>query len=220
MDSTKKTISSLIILFSAQVSAVETADTVSDWTDSNNRTATIREWYHDSNQKKGYTNIRRKAFSTLVSSAVSGEQRLYFEIEVNNSTVDFRKPEKDRMLDFMTSVKGENYCDPKTFAENSTANNSTSKGPRSSTWKINGTNVRMSEWCTRSTFKIPLGDEEGQYYWYISATATTDRGRNYIINAFKTAKSSISIEASTGDNYNVSAKGFTKVWNNFGGDAL
>ncbi|AYO17107.1 hypothetical protein D0812_22215 [Vibrio owensii] len=216
MDSTKKVIGSLLILFSTHTVA---SDSVADWNEEKNSAITIRDQMHENYQKEGYTDIRRKAFTALIGSAVSGQQRLYFEIEANNSTIDFSKPEKERMIDFMTSVTGENYCDPSTFAENSTSNDSLSKGPRSSTWKVNGTNVRMNEWCTRSTIKIPMGDK-GKYYWYLSATPVTDRGDNYIINTFKSAKKSVAIEASTGDKYNVSAKGFTKVWNNFGGDAL
>ncbi len=73
---------------------------------------------------------------------------------------------------------------------------------------INGQPVKFISFCS----------ESGSDSWYQSMTAQSAAGRDFVINAFKTSKTvSISTPAYK---LEVSAKGFTKVWDNTGGDAL
>lgn len=80
---------------------------------------------------------------------------------------------------------------------------------RERTWKVGGQNIRMNEFCY---------DNGDRYEW--SATPLTDKGEAYVVQAFKSAPSHVYVTLSDNRKIKVSAKGFTKVWNNAGGDAL
>ncbi|PMG70652.1 hypothetical protein [Vibrio lentus] len=77
-------------------------------------------------------------------------------------------------------------------------------------WKINGQPVKMFEVCTK------YGDSDS---YYVYAYPVTETGRNFVINAFKNSKRLVKIEG-LGHDFNLSAKGFTQAWNNFGGNAI
>ncbi|GAM59089.1 hypothetical protein JCM19231_550 [Vibrio ishigakensis] len=60
-------------------------------------------------------------------------------------------------------------------------------------------------------------DSSGEY---TSAGALTDAGQQFIVNEFK-RKNVVHVKfGPNGGAVNFSAKGFTKAWNNGGGDAL
>jgi len=77
-------------------------------------------------------------------------------------------------------------------------------------WKIGKRNVRMNVFCEYSS---------KDNHWYEYATPTTYLGREYVTNTFKKAKYQVFVK-STDYAQHFSAKGFTKAWNNFGGNAL
>ena len=75
---------------------------------------------------------------------------------------------------------------------------------------FNGQAVRMTGYC--NTY-------DGPNKTYYSYTPYTDNGHNYVINLFK--KSTLPVKVTVdGDTIDIPVMGFTKVWNNFGGDAI
>ncbi|MEZ9627849.1 hypothetical protein [Aliivibrio fischeri] len=76
-------------------------------------------------------------------------------------------------------------------------------------WKINNQNIKMSTYCSTT----PSGNYE------LSATPATPAGENFVKKQFMNSNDTVHID--NGDfNINMSAIGFMKVWNNYGGDAI
>ncbi|HBH7915268.1 TPA: hypothetical protein N2902_003691 [Vibrio parahaemolyticus] len=76
-------------------------------------------------------------------------------------------------------------------------------------WKINGSFVKMYAYCAKDGF--------------INATPSTGAGERFTVGEFMKSNKSVRVTAtSKGLNLSadVSAVGFTKTWNEFGGDAL
>ncbi|QLE85330.1 hypothetical protein FLM48_09680 [Shewanella sp. Scap07] len=84
-------------------------------------------------------------------------------------------------------------------------------GYRETVYKINGQNVKMRERCTKYT------DTNSHYKM---SWAITDNGHSFIVNTFKNAKDSVHVKFSDGGAVNFSAKGFSREWNSFGGNAI
>ncbi|MFM2591320.1 hypothetical protein [Vibrio sp. TBV020] len=202
------------ILLSLSSTQATAEDKVNDWNEKYGNAMTTRDKFSDNYDKEGYTDRRRDTYSAKIGSTVTGKQRLYFQIESNTSIINFSQSNETRLKQYLSSITGIDRCDPADYSTNDK-----NAGPLDSVWKFNGVNVRMLEWCEESELKLPFGGN-GQHYWYINATTYTDKGNNYVTNTFKVAKEPIKIKASTGEVFAISAKGFTKVWNNFGGDAL
>lgn len=126
-----------------------------------------------------------------VITSYKGEQQWSAKIRhAKNST--------QRMF-FFYERTGNSPCNPSTIKKNAI-------------WKFNGQPVQIFQWCKK------YADTE-RYYVY--ATSATDKGDKFIVSTFK-AKSFVYIEPSSDFNWkvNLSAKGFSKAWNSYGGDAL
>lgn len=104
------------------------------------------------------------------------------------STVSFSKG-GDKRLYFSIS-KREDVCQPKDYES------------KTSVWEFNKQAISMSVWCNKHSD-----------HYKISATPTTEKGLEFVINTFLKATVNISIEGS-GYSYPVSVEGFSKVWNN------
>jgi hypothetical protein len=80
----------------------------------------------------------------------------------------------------------------------------------SEVWKFADQNVKMTTYC-----------DETEGAKYLTATPETDAGAAFVINAFKNSAGGVKIvPASFQQGFKMSAKGFTKVWNNGGGNAI
>lgn len=82
--------------------------------------------------------------------------------------------------------------------------------PTSITLVFNGQAVKMSRWCKKFT------DANKYYYSY---TPETERGHNYVVNLFKTSLSPVTIKIDN-DMLSLPAIGFSRIWNNAGGNAI
>ncbi len=78
------------------------------------------------------------------------------------------------------------------------------------TMTFNGQAVKMNKYCNK------YADSSNTYYSY---TPSTEKGHLFIINLFKTSTAPIKLTFD-GDTLYVPAKGFTKIWNNAGGNAI
>ncbi|GLR77233.1 hypothetical protein [Aliivibrio sifiae] len=76
-------------------------------------------------------------------------------------------------------------------------------------WKINHQNIKMTTYCATT--------DSGNYE--LSATPATAAGERFVQKQFMNSNNTVHID--NGDfKINMSAIGFMKVWNNFGGDAI
>lgn len=82
--------------------------------------------------------------------------------------------------------------------------------PTSTTVVFNGQAVKMSRWCLKFN---------GTNKYYYSYTPETERGHSYVVNLFKTSVSPVRIKLDTESLY-LPAIGFSKIWNNAGGNAI
>lgn len=82
--------------------------------------------------------------------------------------------------------------------------------PDTSTMSFNGQAVKMNRFCNKFT------DTSNTYYSY---TPSTEKGQSFIINLFKTSTAPIELTFDDGTLY-VPVKGFTKIWNSAGGNAI
>ncbi|PMN99609.1 hypothetical protein BCT21_11605 [Vibrio sp. 10N.222.55.F9] len=99
------------------------------------------------------------------------------------------------------------------YIEHSVKNGSTCKAYSSrstSVIKINGQAVKFLTFCNQ------FSDSKN---WYQSMTPETTRGASFVVNTFKNAPKTVSVEA-IDYTFNATAVGFTKAWNNAGGNAL
>lgn len=87
---------------------------------------------------------------------------------------------------------------------------STTSYPTTATIIFDDQAVKMSRWCKKF-------DDVDQYYYQY--TPETDRGDSYVINLFKRATLPIKIHID-GETLYFPVMGFTKAWNNAGGDAI
>ncbi len=87
---------------------------------------------------------------------------------------------------------------------------STTSYPTTATIIFDDQAVKMSRWCKK------FNDVDQYYYQY---TPETDRGDSYVINLFKRATLPIKIHID-GETLYFPVMGFTKAWNNAGGDAI
>lgn len=126
-----------------------------------------------------------------VTTSYKGEQHWSAKIRhAKNST--------QRMF-FFYERTGNSPCNPSTTKE-------------TAVWKFNGQPVQIFQWCKRYA-------DTGRHFLY--ATAVTDKGDKFIVDSFK-AKDHVYIEPSSDFNWkvNLSAKGFSKAWGAYGGNAL
>ncbi|PMG45651.1 hypothetical protein BCU90_17455 [Vibrio lentus] len=79
-------------------------------------------------------------------------------------------------------------------------------------WRFNGQPVQMFQWCSAYS-------DTGRYYLY--GSPRTNAGDRYVVDTFL-KKEWVYLEAPSPYTWqiNLSAKGFTKAWNSFGGNAL
>ena len=85
-----------------------------------------------------------------------------------------------------------------------------SKKPTTSIWYFNSQTVKMLTWCKKHS-------DSGVYT--LSFTPKSNKGRNFVVSAFRNAASTVAIKTDTLD-FKMSAKGFTKVWNSISSEAL
>lgn len=122
-----------------------------------------------------------------------GEEKKYFEANVSHS------------------ISGEQRLYFVDYYDVSSQNCSyESSIPESTTMIINNQAVKMSRWCKK------FHSVKQYYYQY---TPETVRGHNYVVNLFKAAVSPIKIQINN-DTLYFPVIGFTKVWNNAGGNAI
>lgn len=76
--------------------------------------------------------------------------------------------------------------------------------------KFNGQAIKMFAWCKK------FNNSDG---YYLQLAPETKRGKQFVINTFKSAKNTVLFEYE-GLSVHIPAKGFTYAWNNAGGDAL
>ncbi len=79
-------------------------------------------------------------------------------------------------------------------------------------WRVNDQPIQVYQWCKKY-------QDTDRYYFY--ATAKTDIGDSFIVNSFR-YKNYVYVESDSDFRWkvNLSAKGFTKAWDSFGGNAL
>ncbi|MCP5212995.1 MAG: hypothetical protein H6998_18925 [Hahellaceae bacterium] len=92
-----------------------------------------------------------------------------------------------------------NMCLPKQISETSIA-------------KLDGQPVKMRTWCNKYTYS-------NSNNYYLTITPETIAGRKFVVSRFKTAPKEVLFEHE-GIVVYIPAKGFTKAWKQFGGDAL
>jgi len=127
-------------------------------------------------------------FEGIIASNLDGKQNLYFQI-TNISDGKFISSCSPSTNGYEHNETGDNYM-------------------RDTTWTINNQNVKMIVFCNERS--------DGTYYPY--ATAETNAGKDFVVNAFKKSNA---VRISGGDfNVNLTAKGFSKTWNSYGGDAI
>ncbi|WP_274882453.1 hypothetical protein [Vibrio harveyi] len=178
------------------------------------KATTLIEHLSTNSEDKSLTDRQLTVFSSRIEMSKSNKQQLYFELDKSVSSVDWSMPYESKVIAFYNTLKGVDACDIKAFDRDKDRDGSISFS-RSTIWKINHKNIRMTEWCARMP-KLT----SGRGYWILIATPKTDKGESFVINAFKKGKSHIPLKLSNGMSVNSSAIGFTKEWNNFGGNAL
>jgi hypothetical protein len=82
--------------------------------------------------------------------------------------------------------------------------------PTTDTVVFSGQAVKMIRSCNK------YNNVDQNYYSY---TPYTDKGHKYIVDLFKKSTTPIKVTID-GDKVDIPVKGFTKVWNSFGGDAI
>lgn len=75
---------------------------------------------------------------------------------------------------------------------------------------FNGQAVKMTRFCNK------FSDTNVTYYLY---TPSTEKGHSFIINLFKTSTTPVELGFND-DTLYIPVKGFTKVWNSAGGNAI
>jgi TPR repeat protein len=84
------------------------------------------------------------------------------------------------------------------------------KKPLTDIWSFNKQAVKMLKWCKKYT------DSESNY---LQLTPKSYKGFKFVVSAFREATSTVAIK--TGNiNFEISSKGFTKVWNSLSSTAL
>ncbi len=78
------------------------------------------------------------------------------------------------------------------------------------TMNFNGQAVKMFRWCKKSS------NSNQNYYQY---TPQTKRGDAYLVNLFKQSKQPVKVQFDDETLY-IPVKGFTRVWNSAGGNAI
>lgn len=136
----------------------------------------------------------KKVFSTSVRHSAEGKQRLYFDFDYNF------------VLDINPSASiGDKYS-----AINLYLSSRRVSTPSSTVMIFNRQAIKMSGYAKTYT------DTDNTYTSY---TPETVAGHNYLINLFKKSTSPIEVEFQ-GDKIYLPVIGFTKVWNDYGGNAL
>lgn len=97
-----------------------------------------------------------------------------------------------------------------TFNPSDNAKCSTYSKTEITTMTFNGQAVKMTKFCGKFV------DSDVTYYYY---TPNTEKGHLFIINLFKTSTAPIELVIN-GETLYVPVKGFTKVWNSAGGNAI
>jgi len=82
--------------------------------------------------------------------------------------------------------------------------------PSISIWYFNKQAVKMASWCR----KLSNSDDR-----YLQLTPKSDKGAGFVVSAFRNSPSSVAIKTDT-ENFEMSVKGFTKVWNSLSSKAL
>lgn len=82
--------------------------------------------------------------------------------------------------------------------------------PTTDTVVFNGQAVNMIRSCKK------YNNADQTYYSY---TPYTDKGHKYVVNLFKKSTTPIKVTIN-GDTVDIPVRGFTKIWNSFGGDAI
>lgn len=140
---------------------------------------------------RGYNKDSIKSFYASINHSKDGEQRLYF-YDIDSDV--FVTP------DYLKSSPNMRYLMSAT----------TKSSTDTVTMIFNGQAVKMNKF-TEVYYTTQ------KYYYYF--TPETDKGHNYLINIFKKSQSPIKVEY-LGEKFLIPSKGFTKKWNNKGGDAI
>ena len=140
---------------------------------------------------KSSGNDSLKSFSLFIDHSKSGEQRLYFEVDYNFTLVTAPPNETRARVVQLTSVL---YPEKRL----------------STVMVFNGQAIKMGGHSQK------YADTRNTYYSY---TPETVAGHAYLVNLFKKSKLPIKVDFA-GDKLLVPVVGFTKIWNNQGGNAL
>ncbi len=134
-------------------------------------------------------------FSSSISHSKEGKQRLYFEVDYDFTT------------DISPTVSKKDSLGISSLAYRDSLRAST---PSSAIMTFNGQAVKMLGFTKR------YSDTNNLYFSYTPETIT---GLNYLVNLFKKSKSPIKVDF-RGDTIYIPVMGFTRTWNNHGGNAI
>lgn len=114
--------------------------------------------------------------------------------------VSFSKGQKKRLYFSVGYAAKSSACDPKDYPN----------GFLPAVWEFNGQAISMHTFCDK------FNDSENHY---INATAASDKGSQFVINAFVKASNTVQVKNEKLD-MPLSAKGFSKVWGKMSSEAL
>lgn len=146
--------------------------------------------------------------SEILSSG-DGKQKIYFT-EKNLTTYIYSEGHTDR-----TQIYVNDFCNKDDFPIK--LDEETYFSNDYLVWNFNNQNVKMNQFCIHQDI-LDTKDHNGS--WFLQVTALTESGDTFISNLFKKSTSNVKIRSSSGYIYNIPAKGFTKAWNSYGGDAI
>lgn len=137
-----------------------------------------------------------RLLSTSISHSKDGKQRLYFEVDYDFTTIITPSVSREESSG---SIAMRLYFDSRTVST-----------PSSTIMIFNGQAIKMLG------FTKKYSDTNNTYYSY---TPETIVGHNYLVNLFKKSASPIEVDFQ-GDKIYIPVIGFTKIWNNRGGNAI
>lgn len=137
--------------------------------------------------------------------------------DLKNSVNTYYKTEDDNTLKTFNTViyhsragKQKLYFENMHLGNSDPCNDSETIISDNNTIIFSGQAVKMLSWCTK------FNDSDS---YFITYTPRNPKGQNYVINHFKNSTSPIKVEFEDDVIY-IPVLGFTKVWNNAGGDAI
>lgn len=136
-------------------------------------------------------------------------------VDRNSAFVTYRKDyDSDSVIrgisasiDHSKSGKQKIYISPYDLGHNDKCNTYTYD---TTTMTFNGQAIKMDKFCSN------FADSNNTYYYY---TPSTEKGHQFVVDLFKTSKAPIKLTFN-GNTVYMPVKGFTRMWNSAGGNAI